>query len=85
MDQLLRLFDLFNSTAKSLAGYLPQSGPELLNTLKKLLDWGLSIDTWIGVHLGVSLKIFLTTIGKIIVTSGTFILNLLQEIVKRLH
>ena len=85
MDQLLRLFDLFNTTAKSLAVYLPQSGPELLNMLKKLLDMGLSLDTWIGANLGVSLRIFLTAIGKIIITSGTFLLNLLQEIVKRLQ
>lgn len=85
MDQLLNLFDLFNASAKSLAVYLPQNGPELVNSLKKLLDLGLSLDAWIGANLGVSMKIFLTAIGKIIITSGTFLLELLQEIVKRLQ
>lgn len=85
MDQLLRIFDLFNLAAKSLAGYLPQTGPELLNALKKLLDTGLMLDAWIGANLGVSMRIFLTAIGKIIITSGTFLIDLLQEIVKRLQ
>ncbi len=85
MDQLLRLFDLFNSTARSLAGYLPQSGPDLMNMLKKLLDFGMSIDAWIGAHWGISLNIFLVAIGKIIITSGTFLINLVQELVKRLQ
>jgi len=85
MDQLLRIFDLFNATAKSLAVYLPQSGPELLNSLKKLLDWGLIMDAWIGANLGVSIRVFLTAIGKIIITSGTFLIDLLQEIVKRIQ
>lgn len=85
MDQLLRIFDLFNVTAKSLAGYLPQTGPELLNMLKKLLDMGMALDGWIGANLGVSMRIFLVAIGKIIITSGAFLIDLLQEIVKRLQ
>lgn len=85
MDQLLRIFDLFNVTAKSLAGYLPQTGPELLDTLKKLLDMGMGLDAWIGANLGVSMRIFLVAIGKIIITSGGFLIDLLQEIVKRLQ
>lgn len=85
MDQLLRIFDLFNATAKDLAAYLPQTGPELLNMLKKLLDTGLVLDAWIGANLGVSMRIFLAAIGKIIITSGAFLLELLQEIVKRLQ
>lgn len=85
MDQLLRIFDLFNATAKSLAVYLPQSGPELLNSLKKLLDLGLNLDAWIGANFGVNIKVFLLAIGKIIITSGAFLMNLLQEIVKRLQ
>lgn len=84
MDQLLRIFDLFNAAAKSLAAYLPQNGPELINLLKKLLDMGLGLDTWLGANLGVSMRIFLLAIGKIIITSGTFLIDLLQEIVKRL-
>lgn len=85
MDQLLRIFDLFNASAKGLAVYLPQSGPELVNALKKILDLGLGMDAWIGANLGVSMRIFLTAIGKIIITSGTFLIDLLQEIVKRLQ
>lgn len=85
MDQLLSIFDLFNATAKSMAVYLPQNGPELVEMLKKALNLGLSIDGWIGANLGVSMRIFLTAIGKIIITSGTFLIDLLQEIVKRLQ
>ena len=84
MDQLLRLFDLFNSSAKVLAGYLPQSGPELLEFLKKTLIWGKDLDAWIGTNLGVSIKAFLMAIGKILITTGTFVVNLLQQIVGRM-
>ena len=85
MEQLLRIFDLFNATAKSLAVYLPQNGPELVSSLKKLLDMGLGLDAWIGANLGVSMRIFLSAIGKIIITSGVFLIDLLQEIAKRLQ
>lgn len=84
MDQLLRLFDLFNSSAKVLAGYLPQTGPELLEFLKKMLFWGKDLDTWIGANLGVSMQAFLMAIGKILITAGTFVINLLQQIVGRM-
>lgn len=85
MDQLLRLFDLFNAAAKTLAGYLPQNGPELLKALQNLFDWGLGIDSWIGVHYGVSIKVFVVAISNILITAGTFLLTLLQEIVKRMQ
>lgn len=84
MDQLLRLFDLFNSSAKILAGYLPQNGPELLEFLKKTLIWGKDLDAWIGANLGVSIQAFLMAIGKILITAGTFVINLLQQLVGRM-
>lgn len=85
MDQLLRIFDLFNTSAKYVAAYLPQNGPELVNSLKKLLDLGMSMDAWMSANVGVSIRLFLVAIGKLVITGGTFLITLLQEIVKRIQ
>ncbi len=79
----MRLFDLFNASAKILAGYLPQNGSELLELLKKAMLWGKSIDLWLGNTLGVSMQKFAEVILKILVTTGEFILNLIKEIAGR--
>ena len=83
MDQLLKLFDLFNASAKILAGYMPQNGSELLELLKKAVLWGKSTDLWLGNTLGVNTQKFAEAILKILVTSGEFILNLIKEIAGR--
>ena len=83
MDQLLKLFDLFNATAKSLAVYIPQNGPELVGLLKKALIWGRDIDAWLGNTFGVSVQKFAEVIFKILVTSGEFILELIKQIANR--
>ncbi len=83
MDQLLRLFDLFNASAKILAAYVPQNGSELLGMLKKALIWGRSIDLWLGNTLGVSTQKFAEAILKILATAGEFILELLKQLAGR--
>lgn len=83
MDQLLRLFDLFNASAKILAGYMPQNGHELLDLLKKAMLWGKSIDLWLGNTLGVSTQKFAEAILKILVAAGEFIMELLKQIAGR--
>lgn len=84
MDQLLRLFDLFNQTAKNIAVYLPQSGSDLVNLFKKLLELGLNLDIWMGNTLGVSIGTFVSAIAKIAIISGTFLLDLIKQVVARL-
>ncbi|MDE2001126.1 MAG: hypothetical protein KGI60_01000 [Patescibacteria group bacterium] len=84
MNQLLQLFDLFNASAKMLAGYLPQSGPQLLDMLKNVLVWGREMDVWMGNTFGVSVQLFLVAIGKIIIAIAGFLFQLLQQIVGRM-
>lgn len=84
MNQLLRLFDLFNKTAKNMAGYLPQSGSDLLVLLKKLLILAGDIDVWIINTVGVDLKIILSAIGKIVMTGVLFLVELISRIAGRL-
>lgn len=83
MDQLLKLFDLFNATAKSLAIYIPQNGPELVELLKKVLVWVKDIDIWLGATFGVSMQKFAEVILRILMTSGEFILELIKQIANR--
>lgn len=85
MDKLLALFDLFNASAKILAGYLPQSGPQLVSLFKNLSESFLNLDAWMGNAFGVSVKIFLSAISKIAIVSGTFLLDLLKQIVGRIN
>ena len=56
MDFLLSLVDLFNETAKKIAGYLPQSGADLLVILKKIMILAGNMDVWIGNNIGIDLK-----------------------------
>ncbi len=83
MDQLLKLFDLFNTSAKVLASYIPQNGPELVELLKKALVWGRDIDVWLGNTFGVSIQKFSEVILRILMNSGEFILELVKQIANR--
>ncbi len=83
MDQFLRLFDLFNSTAKQLAVFIPQNGPELLEMLKRLLFSIKDIDAWLGSTFGISMQKFAAVILKIMLVSGEFILELIKQIASR--
>ncbi len=85
MDQLLHLFDLFNGAAKTLATYMPQNGADLVKLLQNVLNWGIGIDAWIGVHYGVSIKAFVIAITNILVVASNFLITLLQQIVQRMH
>lgn len=83
MDQLLRLFDLFNSSAQALAVFIPQNWPEVLQMLKKALNSISGLDAWLGNTFGVSMQKFVAVILKILVTSGEFILELIKQIASR--
>lgn len=80
----MRLFELFNATAKNLANYLPQSGSDLVEMFKKLFILGKALDIWIGANLGININDFLLTIGKISATVFNFVLDLLKQLVGRL-
>ncbi len=84
MDFLLSLVDLFNETAKKIAGYLPQSGADLLVILKKIMILAGNMDVWIGNNIGIDLKSVLTVIGKIVISWLIFLFDLLRSIVGRL-
>ena len=83
LDQLLRLFDLFNASVSQLAVFIPQTGPELLEMLKKLLFAVKDTDVWLGNTFGISMQKFAEVILKILLASGEFILNLIKEIAGR--
>ena len=84
MDFLLSLVDLFNETAKKIAGYLPQSGADLLVILKKIMILAGNMDVWIGNNIGIDLKSVLTVIGKIVISWLIFLFDLLRSIGGRL-
>ena len=84
MDTLLRLFDLFNETARKVAGYLPQSGDDVLHLLKQLMAVAGNFNDWIATNIGINLQGILSAIGRIIILSLTFILDLLKALVERI-
>ena len=84
MDSIIRLFDLFNETAKKLAGYMPQSGSDLLILLKKLMDLAMGLNDWIINNIGVNLKLILVAMGRVVVLWLTFLFELLRALAERI-
>ena len=78
MDFILKLVDLFTNAAKILAGYLPQSGADLIQIFQKIVEWALVLNIWIASHLGVNIQSFISFIGRLFL----FILNYLIELIK---
>ncbi|MEK9170442.1 MAG: hypothetical protein AAB674_02235 [Patescibacteria group bacterium] len=84
MGFLLNLFDLFNETAKRMAGYLPQSGADLLVILKKITVLAGNLDVWITNNIGINLKLVLTAVGKLAISWLLILFDLLRNLVSRL-
>ncbi|NCN53231.1 hypothetical protein GW950_02075 [Candidatus Wolfebacteria bacterium] len=84
MDILIRLFDLFNATARSLAVYVPQSGDDLIVLLKKILNFVEGLNNWIFNNLGISFQSIARGAGKLIIIWITFIFEILKGLVERL-
>ncbi len=84
MQFFLNLFDLFNEAAKKLAGYIPQSGPELIDMLRGLGQLVYGLNAWITDNLGVNLGAVLAPIGRLVAIAASFLIDLLRQIVERL-
>lgn len=84
MNQLLRLFDLFQEYARKLAGYLPQSGSDLVTLFQKAQFFGQGIELWLRENVGINLQPLLTQLGRVVVLTGTFLLDFIKQIMGRL-
>lgn len=84
MEFFLKLFDLFNETAKKAAEYLPQSGPELIELFRRLGQLIYGLNTWIADNLGVNLRAILAPIGRLIAIAASFLIDVVRQIVERL-
>jgi hypothetical protein len=84
MDSLLRLIDLFNSTAKKVAGYLPQSGEDIIRLFQQLGVLAKNLNIWIDNNLGVNIETILRPLGKLAIISFNFLLNVVRQITERL-
>ena len=84
MDLFVKLFDSFNSTAKSLAGLIPNNKEELLEILKQI--WGLvaSLNDWIANTLGVDIQRIINVLTSFIIEYSTIAFDFIIELTKRL-
>ena len=84
MDWFFRAFDLFNQTAQKLAGYLPQSGEDVMQLFKQLSVIAANLNFWVANNIGLNLQSLLATFGRVIVLWFTFLIDLLKNLVNRL-
>lgn len=84
MDWLLRLFDLFLNTSRQLAGYLPQSGSDLIQLFQKFLALGANLNLWLADNIGVNLQAALAPLGKLVFIAVNFFWEAVKAIVARL-
>ncbi len=84
MDLILRLFDLFNESAKKLSEYVPQSGSDLILLFQKLVLVGNSLEVWISDNIGVNLRIILANIGRLVILGLNLIFEAVRQIAGRL-
>ena len=84
MDLILRLFDLFNESARKLATYLPQSGSDVIQLFQQLLKVGNSLEIWINENIGVSLRIVLANIGRLVILGLNLLFDIVRQIAEKL-
>ena len=84
MQFFLRLFDLFNETAKKLAEYLPQSGSDLINLMRGLGQFIYGLNNWVADNLGVNINAILAPLGRLISISASFLIDIVRQIVEKL-
>ncbi len=84
MKTILDLFGLFINTSKQLAGYLPQSGSDVMQMFGQLLNLASRMNGWIANNIGINMQSILMPIGKLIVIIFHFLLDLIKKIVIRL-
>jgi hypothetical protein len=85
MQFFLRLFDLFNETAKKLAEYLPQSGSDLINLFRGLGQFIYGLNAWITDNLGVNIRGILAPFGRLISIGASFLIDVVRQIVEKLQ
>ncbi len=84
MKTILDLFDLFINTSKQLAGYLPQSGSDVIQMFRQLLTLASSMNSWVANNIGINIQSILMPIGKLIAIAFNFLSELLKQIVSKL-
>ena len=84
MKTILDLFDLFINTSKQLAGYLPQSGSDVIQMFGQLLGLASRMNGWVADNIGINMQSILMPIGKLISIVFNFLAELLKQIVDKL-
>lgn len=84
MNWFFQLFDLFNTAAKTLALYIPQSGSDVIELFKKLLQVANSLSAWIDQTIGFDIKGLLLGFGRAIVILFGFLYEILKQLVDKL-
>lgn len=84
MKTLLGLFDLFTDTSKQLAGYLPQSGSDIIQMFGQLLGLASRMNGWVAENIGINTQSILMPIGKLIAIIFNFLAELMKQIVSKL-
>jgi len=84
MEWFFKAFDLFVHTADQMAAYVPQNGSDVLELLKKLLDFSTGISLWIAENIGINIKLVFTKIGELVFNLAYFIIDALKQMVDRI-
>lgn len=84
MDLILRLFDSFTNAAKKLAGYLPQSGDDIIRLFKQLGVLANNLNAWVDENLGVNVEAILRPLGRLVILSFNFLLDIVKQLAEKL-
>lgn len=85
LDLILRIFDLFQDTAKKMAAILPQSGEDVIRMFQQVLLLASNLNVWITDNIGVNLQTILAPFGRLIVLWINFFLEAIKAIVAKLQ
>lgn len=84
LDLILKLFDLFNETARKMADYLPQSGADVIRMFQAITLAANNLNIWIADNIGVNSQALLAPLGRLLILWLNFLLEAVRIIVSKL-
>lgn len=84
LELILKIFDLFQGTARKMAMILPQSGEDVIRMFQQVLLLANNFNLWIQNSWGVNFQAVLAPFGRLIILWLNFFVEAVKAIVARL-
>lgn len=84
LNLIVRIFDLFQETARKMAAILPQSGEDVIRMFQQVLLLANNLNLWVQNSVGVNFQAMLAPFGRLIVLWFNFFVEVVRAIVARL-